>query len=94
MKKLLFAATLLLGFSTVNFAQQKVKEKNGVVKTKTAQGKTKENKATGEIKKKENGTVTKTKIDLGKVTADKVKPAEKTMKTKTAYSKTKTVQTI
>lgn len=95
MKKLLIVSVLMLGFSTINFAQQKVQEKNGVEKTKTDQVKIKENKMTGEVKRKDAaGTVAKTKVDLGKVSADKVKPSEKTTKIKTAETKTKTVQTI
>ena len=95
MKKVLVVFALMLGFSTVNFAQQKIKEKNGVVKTKNAEGKTKVDVVTGDIKKKDaNGTMTKTKTDLGKITADKVKPATRTTKTKTADTKTKAVKTV
>lgn len=95
MKKAVLVFTLLAGFTSASFAQEKIKEKNGVVKTKNETGKIKENKMTGEVKKKDgNGVVTKTKLDLGKVTADKVKPTEKTTKVKTAETKTKKTETI
>jgi archaellum component FlaF (FlaF/FlaG flagellin family) len=97
MKKLLMAAFLLFGFAVISQAQtpEKIKTKNGVVKTKTSDGKTKENKVTGETKKKEADLKTKNSTDLGKVTGEgKMKPTVMTTKTKTNDSKSKEVKTL